>query len=460
MIKTDLLVIGGGPGGYTAAIRAAQLGRKTMLIEKNKLGGVCLNRGCIPTKVYLKAAKLLCDLEKTSLFGIKVDGYEVDIAALRCRKEKIVSTLVNGVRGLLKANNVEIKQGSARFKANNIVVVNGKEEVEAKKIIIATGAEEIKLKIPGVDLGEVINSDEALELKKIPQSIAIIGGGVIGVEFAEIYHRFGSEVTIFEALPRILPLEDLAVSEELKRSYIEKGVKIYTSSSVQEIRRTGNEKEILYNIDGRQSSLKAEQVLVAVGRRINVSDLGLENTGIDFDSKGIKVNRYLQTTVSNVYAVGDVSGGMQLAHVAFYEGEKAAEHIAGQSLEVDYKVVPRCIFSVPEVASVGLTEQEVKEMGCDYRIGQFPFRANGKAILMEESTGFVKMIVAREHNEILGIHFIGPSASELITEAALAIKLECTVEEIIETIHAHPTVGESYREVAMDVLGRAIHFKR
>jgi dihydrolipoamide dehydrogenase len=460
VIQTDVLVIGGGPGGYTAAIRSAQLGQKTLLVEKDKVGGTCLNRGCIPTKVYLKAAELLYSIEKAPLFGIKIAGHELDLQALRQRKERVVDTLVAGVKSLLKANGVELKSGTARFKNDNTVIIDGQEEITAQKIIIATGSNNLELSIPGTELPGVLNSDEALELKEIPESIAIIGGGVIGVEFAEFYASLGVKVTILEALPRILPLEDAAISKELQKLYTSRGITIHASSFVTEIRKAGSLKELLFETEGQKKTLQAEQVLVAVGRRANIDSLALDNAGVTFDTKGIKVNENLQTTNPAIYAIGDVNGGIQLAHVAFYEGEKAAEHIAGKKIDLDYKVVPRCIFSNPEIASVGLTEEEAKEKGYALQIGVFPFRANGKALLMDAAEGFMKIIAEKDYNEILGVHIIGPAASELIVEAALALKLECTIEEIIETIHAHPTVGESYRETAMDVWGRAIHFKR
>ena len=459
--ETELLVIGGGPGGYSAAIRGAQLGKKTVLVEKENLGGTCLNRGCIPTKVYLQVSEILNKVKKASFFGVKASVEEVDIDKLRAKKEDTVNSLVSGVSSLLEANGVILKEGRARFKNNNTVIINDGEEITADNIIIATGSREIELDIPGMNLDGVINSDKALEINEIPKSLAVIGGGVIGLELAELYSSLGAEVKILEALPMILPNEDFSISEEVERIYGTKGISIQTSSIVKEIRDGEDGKEVLFAVEDEEKSMKVEKVLVAVGRQGNIESLGLENTDVKHSSKGISVKENLQTSVQGIYAVGDViEDGIKLAHVAMYQGEKAAEIVGGLSSSPDHKAVPGFVYLRPEVASVGLTEKEVKEAGYDYEVGLFPLMGNGKAVLMDESEGFFKIIVDNHLNEILGVHILGPKASELIGEAALALKLECTAEEIIDTIHPHPTVGESYREAAMDVFKRAIHFKR
>lgn len=459
MKKCEVLVIGGGPGGYAAAIRASQLGKKTLLVEKEHFGGVCLNRGCIPTKVFLQTAGLLQHIKQGNMGGIKIKAYEFDRTALLARKAIVVDSLVAGVKGLLDANGVETLQGEAFFLNDKSVVVNGEENVQAENIIIATGSTNMQLSFPGANLPDILDSDGALSLEKIPKSIAIIGGGVLGIEFAEIYNAFGSKVYILEALPCLLPREDTEVSEFIRQGFERKGIDVFTSAAVRGIEDQNPNKEVIFVKDGSEGSILVEQVLIAVGRKPNVAGLGLKNTAIMYDQKGIQVNHNFETNVKGVYAVGDVNGGMQLAHVAYYEGEKAVENIAGAKEELDFKAVPRCIFCLPEIAAVGLTEQEVKEKGCNYQLGKFPLLANGKAILMEEATGFIKIITDTRFKEILGVSIVGPSAGELIAAATLAINLECTVEEIIATIHAHPTIGESFREAAMDVLGRSIHFK-
>lgn len=458
-MERDIAIIGGGPGGYVAAIRAAQLGMKVVLVEKDKLGGTCLNRGCIPTKALYYSAQALFDIKKLDDLGVIVSGVSCDYEKMQERKNKIVSQLVTGVEKLLKANNVEVINGIASFKDNNTLAISGekgeKSEVRAKNIIIATGSIVSKPTIPGIELQGVVTSEEMLVLDEIPKRLIIIGGGVIGIEFAGIFKALGSEVSVVEYMPSILPTLDKEIGTRLKALLKRKGISINTDTSVKEIQKEGNTLKVIVGDKKGDSVIETEKILVSTGRQLNVEGLGLDNTGIIFDKNGIKVDDNQKTSVEGIYAIGDVTGGHMLAHVASEEGITAVEAIYGMTSNRS-KCVPSCVFTFPEIATVGLTEEEVKQEGINYKSSKFLFGANGKALTMGKGEGFVK-VIANENGELLGVHIMGPHASDLIHEATLAINNNLGIEEIINTIHAHPTLAESFHEAILGIDSRAIH---
>lgn len=455
----DLLVIGAGPGGYIAALRGAQLGMQVTLAEEHKVGGTCLNYGCIPTKALLASTELYAGIQKAADYGIEVDRVSAHIEKMMARKDKIVSRLVKGVEYLLSQNGVKLLRGKACFKNHHQVEVataDGRcERITAKNIIIATGS--VPLQIPGVKPNgqEIITSKEALALKTIPAKLAIIGAGVVGLEIGTIYHRLGSEVTIVEMLDSLLPNEDKEITDIAARLLRRQGIKILLGKKVAraEILPEGVELSITDN-----EKLFAEKVLVAVGRKPNTNGLGLENVTVATNDKGwIKVNSHMQTSVSRIYAIGDVVGGKLLAHKASKEGEVAVESAHGSLSEMDYRVIPNCIFTSPEIASVGLTEEEAKKEGFEIQIGRFPFKASGRAATIGENEGMVKVVVAAGSEKLLGVHIIGPQADVLIAEAALALKMGAKAQDLAETVHAHPTLPESMMEAALNVYKRAFH---
>lgn len=460
--KYDVVVIGGGPGGYAAALRAAQLGGKVALLEKREVGGTCLNRGCIPTKALLKSCEVLHYVQEAAVFGIESQVMGVDYQKMLDRKNKVVSQLVSGVKFLLKGAGVVVYNGTGKLVNPNLV----KAELEkgetinlaTRKVIIATGSEPANLpaaltkNLPGV-----VNSDGILALTAAPKSILIIGGGPIGVEWATIFNSMGSEVTVVEMLDQLVPTEDAEVGELLARLLTKKGIKILVSSKVANMEAAGKEIKITVEKSQGAEEIVVEKVLAAVGRIPNTAGLGLEENGIAFNGKFVAVNDKMRTNVEGIYAIGDVVGGIQLAHVATHEGILAAENAMGQDSKIDYKVVPSCIFTMPEIASVGLTEKKAREAGYQVVVGKFPFSACGKALSAGQTEGFVKIVTEEKYKEILGVHIIGPGATDLIAEGALALKLEATLEELAETIHAHPTLGEAVMEAAFQGLGRPLH---
>ncbi|MFZ7103427.1 MAG: dihydrolipoyl dehydrogenase [Peptococcaceae bacterium] len=459
--RPGIVIIGGGPGGYVAAIRAAQLGGKVTLVEKGKLGGTCLNIGCIPTKVLLHTAEIYESLQKPGDVGLKIAEAGVDWDKLLEKKEKVVTRLVNGVTSLLKANEVKVVQGTAAFVDTHAIKVSltsgGSETITGDFFIIATGSEPFLPSIPGIELPDVITSTEALSLAEIPESLLIIGGGVIGVEFASFYASFGCRVTIIEMMPQILSNMDEELVGVLKKILLEKGIRIINNVRVSEI--TGGEKSLIIKATGQDGQLEfqGEKVLVSVGRKVNIRDLGLEKIGLKLDQDKIVVNHKLQTGIAHIYAIGDCTGINMLAHVASHQGMVAAENIGGGDVTIDYKTVPSCIYTRPEMAGVGLTERQALELGYRLKIGRFPLAANGKSLIMDDTQGLVKIIAEEKHGEILGVQILGPRATDLIAEGALTLRLEATLEEIISTIHAHPTVGEAFLEGALAAEGRAIH---
>lgn len=458
-----IAVIGGGPGGYVAAIRAAQLGAQVTLIEKEKLGGTCLNVGCIPTKALLHSAEVLTEAKNSSEIGLLIPEVGYDWKKIQKHKDKISAKLAGGVKGLLKANGVNIISGSAQFLNDAVLLItesSGKtNELRPDKIIIASGSVPALPPIPGIDHPNCMDSTGALSLDHVPESLLIIGGGVIGVEMASVYNQFGTKVTIVEMQPGILPLMDGELGDMLRKKLVRDGIEILTGTQVLSIDTEDNKMKIQIKKDGTTSDISGDKVLVAIGRKAELSTLTLENTTIKTDKKGIIVNTKMQTNVTNVYAVGDCLGRTMLAHVASQQGEIAAENAMGHDAIYDEKTNPSCVYTTPEFAGVGLTQEDIRGNEKDYSIGRFPLAANGKSVIMGNTEGMVKIISSKKYKEIVGVHILGPRATDLIVEGALALRLESTVEEIISTIHAHPTVGEAIKEAALATENRAIHWK-
>ncbi len=461
ILTTDIAILGSGPGGYVAAIRAAQLGAQVVLIEKGDIGGVCLNVGCIPTKALLRSAEVFRTFQHAGEYGINWEGnLEPNWPAMLARKEQVVQRLVGGVELLLRKARVSVIQGHGRLVSPTeleVATKEGSQRVQAQKIIIATGSRPVQLPLPGMDLPGVIDSTGALSLEELPGRLLIIGGGVIGVEFADIFSALGVEVTIVEMLDRLLPLMDDELGNTLARAMKKRKIKLYLDSQLAGIEQMdGGLKATVKRAKG-DITLEADRVLVAVGRRSNVEDIGLEAAGVQFDRTGIPVNAQMQTNLPGVYAIGDATGATWLAHAASLGGEVAVEHAMGHPSRLNLKTIPSCVYTDPEVASVGLTEAQAQEQGHDVRVGRFPLSANGKALTYGESQGFVKVVSDSRFGEVLGLHVIGPHASDLIHEGGLALTLEATLDEIVATIHGHPTLGEAIREAAMETRGEAIH---
>jgi dihydrolipoamide dehydrogenase len=479
----DVVIVGGGPGGYPAAIRAAQYGLRVAVIEKERAGGVCLNWGCIPTKAMLRSAEVLETMQHSADFGILADNVRLDYPAVLKRKDTIVKGLTDGVGQLLKANGVTLVNGHARFSSPNTLEVVGvgksplgdggplynapadangqpKQTLTGKNIVIATGSTPAQLPIPGADLPGVINSDSAFLLREVPKHIVIVGGGAVGTEWATMFRAFGSEVTLVELLPNLLPLEDEDMGRTLARSFQKRGIKVLTGSTVAKIEKSRKALQVtITDKDGNNAqTVEADNVLIGVSRRPNTLDLNLERTGVKTDQRGyITVDERLRTNVNNVFAIGDVVGKVLLAHVATHQGLVAAAVIAGHDEKIDYKAVPAATFTHPEVASVGLTEAKARESGHDVLVGKFPFAALGRAQTYGSTEGLIKIVADRKYGEVLGVHIIGPSASDLIPEGVLALQLEATLEDVANTIHAHPTLGEGSMEAAMVALGMPVH---
>lgn len=455
----DVIIIGGGPGGYVAAIRAAQLGAKVAVVEKDSLGGTCLNRGCIPTKALVASAELANNIKNAQTFGIEVDGFAVDFGKVMSRKQEIVENLVKGIEFLFTRNKIESFGGTGKILDPSTVEVTKDdgttEKLTGKNIIIATGSEPALITALGYNGDTVITSNEALELESIPESLLVIGGGVIGCEFASIFHEFGTKVTVVEAMPNILPLVDDEISRRMQMLLRKKGIAIKTKAMIQSVvEKDGGIVATLESGD----EIQAEKALISIGRTFNTEGLGLETVGIEMGSKGeIVVDDYLRTNVPGIYAIGDVTNKMQLAHVASAQGLVAVEHIMGGERKMNYSVVPSCIFTMPEVGTVGITSQEAKAKGIKTKVGKFPFTALGKARCIDETDGNVKIITDAETDKVLGVHIFGPHATDLIAEAALAIQMGATAKEIAQTIHAHPTLAESMMEAADNVHGISIH---
>lgn len=453
----DLVVIGGGPGGYVAAIRAAQLGMQVALIEKHELGGTCLNRGCIPTKAYYQNAAVLRTLGHLSEFNICADsGFDFDMSGAYERKQGIVKNLVSGIAGLLKGNGVETIKGVATVVSPTEVSVNG-EVIKAKRILIAAGSISSRPPFPGVDLPGVMTSDEILELQTVPKRLTVIGAGVIGLEFACIFKAFGSEVTVIEYLPEVLSVIDKEIAKRVKVYLKRQDITVHTGSTVQSIEQDAEALKLRVDTGKSELTVDADTVLVATGRKACIKCVNLDSFAIAVDKRGfIEVNENYQTNIPSIYAIGDVTGGRMLAHVASEEGRVAVERMAGHEAEVAYHAVPSVIFTFPEIATVGMTEEEAKAEGIDYRVGKFLFAANSKAVAMGEQDGLVK-VIADDKGAIIGVHILGPHAADLIQAASIIVKSRMNVDDVTTSIHPHPTLGEALLEAVLDIDKRAIH---
>lgn len=460
-MEKDIIVLGGGPGGYVAAIRASQLGAKVTVVEREKIGGTCLNKGCIPTKALYKNAEIINQLKSINEFGIGIDGFQIDMVKIIKRKQDIVTRLTNGVEQLLKANSIEVVYGDGKLVDRETVeVTNAKGKVfnlKGKNILISTGSRPATPLIPGVELPGIMTSEDILEGESIPKSLIIIGGGVIGIEYACIFNALGAEVTVLEFLPRILANLDSEISKRMPLFLKKKGIIIETDTMVKKIIGADQGYDVLVEGKKGEKHIHSEAILISTGRLPNVEGLNLDTLGISYDKKGIKVDESFCTNVPGIYAIGDVIGGYMLAHVASEEGKTAVENIMGLKSHMNYNAVPSCIFSFPEVATVGLTEEEAQKEGINYSSGKFMFGANGKAMTLGEEDGFIKVLTEKETGIIIGVHIIGPHASDLIQEGVLVVQNKMTVEEISKVVHAHPTLSEAFVEAALAAEGRAIH---
>jgi dihydrolipoamide dehydrogenase len=465
----DVVVIGAGTGGYVAAIRAAQLGMKVAVVEKQKaLGGTCLIWGCIPTKALLEHAHAFKIVQGAKEWGVTIPAGtpSIDMGQVQTRKDRVVGGLTKGIEFLFKKNKIDWIKGTARLTGNGGVDVfeGEKQTLQAKEIIVATGSQ--PRSVPGIEIDRkrIITSDEAIHLKEVPKSMIVLGSGAVGVEFASIYRRFGSDVTIIELLPRLVPVEDAAVSAELEKSFKKQGIKSLTGTKVTKATVTAKGVDIeAQGADGKTQKLSAELLLVATGRGPVTTGLGAEDVGLQLEKGYVRVDEMYRSNVPHISAIGDVitlGNGVhpQLAHVSSAEGILVAERLAGQNVTpLNYDHVPGCTYCDPEIGSVGLTEAEAREHGYDVHVGSFPFGVLGRAKMANESEGFVKIVADKKYDEVLGVHMIGPRSTELVAEAVLALRLECTVEELIKTIHAHPTFSEAVAEAAHATHGAAIH---
>ena len=466
MTEFDLIVVGAGTGGYVCAIRAAQLGLRVALVEKDRVGGVCLNWGCIPTKTLIAGAEAYLQARKLASFGVRLEGaLSVDWPAMLARKDGVVQTLVGGVVELLEGYGVELVRGRAQLSGPGRVEValegGGQRLLEASNVVLATGSVSARPPIPGLDAPGIVTSRGMLELGAIPRRLVVVGGGVIGVEFAALFNALGAQVTILEMLPYILPPVDREFAKRHRILLRQQGIDVHVNARVEEVAREGDDLVVRYSLKDRPQSAAADLVLNATGRVPYSQGLGLDEAGVAHDRGRILVDDRLQTNVPGVYAIGDVTGEVLLAHVASRQGEVAAEVIAGHDSRMDYRAVPNVVFSMPEVAGVGLTSQEAKELGLDLDVGVFPFTASGKALALDRAEGQVRLLCEPGSGKVLGMHVMGPGASDLIAEGALAVQMGLTARDLAETIHAHPTLPEAVAEAAREVaFGAAIHFRR
>ena len=484
MFDADVVVIGGGPGGYPAAIHAAHLGARVVCIEFDSAGGTCLNWGCIPTKTLIGSVAALAQARHATDFGLTITGdIGFDFNAVMARKEKVVKTLVGGVEFLLKKNKVRYIKGKGRLiDANRVEVTSpdGKTEIiTTKSIILATGSVPAKLPIPGLDEGgdesavfidnrearkrrdggqlagtPIWTSNEAVSATEVPKRLAIMGSGAVGTEFAYVYNGLGSQVTLIELLPNIIPTVDPEITAELAKLLTKSGIEIKTSTRVVSVDVAG--RKLKYTSESGDGELEFDKLLVAVGRSPYTEGLGLENVGVAVDGRRIVVDEFMRTSVPNIYAIGDAAGG-GLAHVATREGEVAAENVMGREVKMDRRAIPSCVYTEPEIAVTGLTEKEAIAQGYDVKVGKFTFKSLGKALAINENVGLVKIVTDAKYGEILGAHIVGPHATDLIHEVCVSIKLESTIEELMHTIHAHPTLSEAVMEASQDVKGESVH---
>jgi dihydrolipoamide dehydrogenase len=462
----DLVIIGGGTGGYVCAIRAAQLGLKVALVEKARLGGVCLNWGCIPTKTLLRSADAYLQTQNLVELGVQVEGrIAVDWPTMMARKEEVVGTLVGGVEKLLAGHSVEVLAGTARLDSPRRVEVDlndgGQTALETRNVVVATGSVPARPPISGLDLPGVVTSNEIVTLETLPGRLAIIGGGVIGIEFATLFGALGTQVTVVEMLPHIMPPVDQELSKRYRIFLRKQGIELQLNARVEEVAEADGGLAVRYTVRDQPTTAEADLVLNATGRVPFSQSLGLDELGVKREGGRVLVDERLATEVPGIYAIGDVTGEVLLAHVASRQGEVAAEVIAGHDSRMDYRAVPNVVFSMPEIAGVGLTSQEAKEQEIEVEVGIFPFSASGKALAQGEAEGQVRLLCEPGSGRVLGMHVMGPGASELIAEGALAVQLGATAREIAETIHAHPTLPEAVAEAARAVaFGEAIHFQR
>ncbi len=469
-LNYDLVVIGGGPGGYVAAIRASRQGARVALVEKESIGGVCLNWGCIPTKAMIRSAEIYHEVQDARKFGINIEGEAtIDLPSVIKRKDRIVRRLVKGIEVLLKNEDVDTYNGIGLLSKPDQVQVeldDGEEQIlNAENIIIATGSKTADLPIPGMDLPGVITSRDALDLEEMPDKLVVIGGGVIGMEFAFLYANMGVEVTVIEFEDSIVPDADNDITDELTKLARNKKINIHTSSQAKKIAETegrNNNMLVAFEKEGEEKYIITDKVLVAVGRLPNLPGIDTESLGLELNERrgGIKVDDHMRTSVDGIYAIGDVTDKVMLAHVASHQGIVAADNITGTEHKMDYKAVPSAIFTDPEVATVGMSEKDAKEAGINYVVGRFPFSANGKVMAMGERRGFVKIIKEEETGQVIGAGIIGLHATDLIASLTLAVNRNLTAHEIAETIHAHPTTAEVIHEAALDTEGGAIHYSK
>ena len=459
----DLVIIGSGPGGYVAAIRAGQLGLKTAIVEKDpQLGGTCTLRGCIPTKALLHTAEVLDDIRHAAQFGIEAAEPKLDMLKAQLYKRGVVEKNSKGIEFLMKKNKAEVLRGFGRLSGANAVEVEAagqKRQVSARHVILATGSVPREIGLAPSDGKTVVNSDHILELERLPKSLIVLGAGAVGTEFASIFASFGSEVTLVEMLPRILPIEDEEVSSELERALKKRGLKVMAGTQMTAVEKTGAGVKVTLDKGGKVSQVEAEMLLIAVGRKPVTDGLGLEGLGVKLDRGYVEVNEWMQTAVPSVYAIGDIVKTPWLAHIASAEGILAVEKIAGHAgaRPLNYDRTPSCTYCEPEVGSVGLTEAKARERGHDVAVGKFPMSALGKARILGKTTGFVKVVRDKKYDELLGVHIVGPHATDLIAEACVALQVEATTEELFRTIHAHPTLSEAVAEAAHAASGHAIH---
>lgn len=463
-IHCDVLIVGGGPGGYVAAIRASQLGKKTVLVEKDALGGTCLNYGCIPTKALAHSVEVLEEMKSASKLGFQVDNIQIDFQKTMANKDQVIQTLVGGIGGLMNSHQIRVIDGEAvAIDAQTIGVKTKKIDATIKfeKLIIAVGSSAFKLPIEGSDLCDILTSTEVLGLKELPKSLTIIGGGVIGMEIAFIYNALGSDVSVVEFLPRVMSVLDSDVSDVVYQSAIERGIKIYESAKATSIRETLDQTFVTeIEVEGQAHLISSEKVLMAVGRKANLDALDLEKLEVELNkrSNGIAVNEHMQTSNENIYAIGDVTNIIQLAHVASHQGMVAAEHIAGQDSKMHYDLVPSTIFTMPEVGAVGLNEVTAQAEGYSIKVVKFPFMASGKAVAMHATEGFVKLIVDTENQVLLGGAIVGAHGTDLIATISELIRSKTKIPDALEAIYAHPTLGETIHEALLMADGRGIHF--
>ncbi len=455
-----ITVIGGGVGGYVAAIRTAQLGARVTLIEKDMLGGTCVNRGCIPTKALLRSAEVMTSIATASEYGIQASDVSLDYARVAERKDAVVKQLRNGVASLMRKNNIKVITGTAELQEpKRVRIAETGETIEADALIIATGSRACNLDIPGIDHAGVLTSDEFLAMNTLPKSALVLGGGVVGLEYAQILHGMGVEVTVVEMTPQLLPREDEEMAAAIKEILINRGMEVITDACVDRVEARGKSKKKNVQITTKDGQLKkaVDSIVIAAGREPDTGGLALQEIGIDIAGSGIRVNASMETTVPGIYAVGDVTGGFMLAHVAMKEGACAAENAMGMDTRMNYRAIPRCIYTSPEMAAVGISERKARERYGDIQVGRFPFMANGRAVTYGDTAGMVKVIAERKYGEILGVHILGLQATELIMEVVLAIQAEATIDDIATAIHPHPTLSEAIMEASLRAQNRSIH---